>query len=58
MVFICSNLADQILAILSEMGLDTANFVRHVVHDSNGEITLALMDNDWIPDMVSMMELK
>lgn len=52
-MFLFSNLADQVLAVLSEMGTDTENFVRHVVHGPNGEITLSLFDPDWIPDMVS-----
>ena len=47
-----SNLADQIQAILSELGEDTDNFVKHLIK-GHGELTIACYSENWLPMMAN-----
>lgn len=47
------NLADQLQAVVSEMGTKEEDFVRNVSYGLNGEITITLYDKAWMEDMVN-----
>ena len=47
------NLADQLQAVVSEMGTTKGHFVRMVSYGQDGEITIVLYDENWIEDMVN-----
>ena len=46
-------MADQLQAVVSEMGTTTGHFVRMVSYGQDGEITIVLYDENWIEDMVN-----